>query len=290
MKYLFSALPLLLSAILVSCNDKDSPEYPVFMQPSSFISQDSEGYDQTFEYDEYGRIVNWTHKSNNLDPDSRENDKADYSYPNDSTIVIKANYSYFDVDRYYEETIRLKNGRASKSDGIFIGGIRKTYSLEYEFDLQNHLTAVKHTELVGIGDEITNWSAQKPWVWEDYLIWENGNLKEFEDFYGKTYVYKTTKYEYFDSTSEYPVIVPMVTGLAHHLPLFMQGVFGSNSKNVYRSMSQTDCLGYIWDQQYTYTFEESRITEYTKTDSYNSEDSKTASYKVNWTQQFKPRD
>ncbi len=288
MKQLSFLSSIFIFFILASCSNED-PEYPVFMQPSSIQSLNADADNQTFEYDEYGRIVNWTQKRNN--PSDATIYTAKYSYPNNNAIHVVSEESWLNQKRCYEETIQMVDCRASKSEGTFIYSegdnvvLKKTYHLEYEYDSANHLTVVKHTEVVGIGEDIPDVAWNKPWSWENYLIWEDGNLKEFQDYYGNVSVYKTTKYDYSIEAVDYPVIMPMVINNAHHMPLFMQGVFGLNSVNLVKSSSVIDNEGNItFSCQYTYKFEQARIVGYTQTYSFNTTFSNSVTYNVNWTE------
>lgn len=274
-------------ALLVSCSNNDEPEYPIFMQPSAITATDANGQNQSFEYDDYGRIVDWTLMP--VNPDYASTYTAHYSYPDDNTIHIVSEELWNDSKRCYEETIQLVNGRASKSEGTFISYIdgnvelRKTYRLEFEYTPSNNLNVVKHSEVVGIGDDIKDGAWEKPWAWENYLIWEDGNLKEFEDYQGNSSVSQTTKYDYSIYEVDYPVVIPMVINSAHHLPLFMKGIFGLNSVNLVKSSSVIDRKGNIsLTSQYSYVFEQARIVEYTETNSYNTAFSNPVTYKVTW--------
>lgn len=273
MKHLPISIFLFAFAVLVSCSSNDEPEYPIFMQPSSITTTDTKGENQSFEYDDYGKVIGWMLKQNS--PNDASIYTAQYSYQNNNTIHIVSEESWLNQKRCYEETIQLVNGRASKSEGTFIytedGNVvlKKTYRLEFEYDPSNHLTVVKHAEVVGIGEDIKVGAWDKAWAWENYLIWEDDNLKEFQDYQGKASVYQTTKYDYSIYAVEYPVVIPTVINCAHHLPLFMQGVFGMNSVNLVKSSSVIDNKGNTtMSSQYSYEFDQARIIEYTETHSY----------------------
>ncbi len=280
---------LLSLLIPASCSNNEGPDYHVFMQPSSINTTDADGDNQTFEYDEYGRIVRWTLKSNIADDQTSYT--ARFYYPDDKTIEVKSEELLNNQTRFFEESISLVNGRASKSEGTFISHINdnmevhKTYRLEFSYDLSNHLNVVKHSEISGIGDEIENNAWDNSWTWENYLIWEDGNLKEFQDFSGNSTIYRTTKFEYSIYATGYPVIIPTVINSAHHLPLCMQGVFGPNSINLVKSASTFDNVGNMClSRQYSYEFDQARIVEFTATTFTNSVFSNLISYKVNWTE------
>lgn len=290
MKHITNHVYLALFIILVSCSSNDEPNYPIFMQPSSIVTDDVNGDNQSFTYDNYGRIGSWSFKSNSTDGTSYT---AEFFYPNDKTIIISSEEYINGHKRCFEETIQLTNGRASKSEGTFISYVdgnpelRKTYHMEYEYDPLNHLTVVKHSEVVGIGDDISNNAWNKPLSWENYLIWDDGNLKEFQDYQANNTVTWTTRYEYSIYAVDYPVVIPMVINNAHHLPLFMQGVFGLNSVNLVKSASLYDSAEKIsLSRQYTYEFDQARIIEFTETTSYNIGSPISITYKVDWIEKF----
>lgn len=275
--------------ILASCSSNEEPDDPVVMQPSSITTTDANGDNQTFEYDEYGRIVVWKLESNS--PSNPTSYTAHYSYPKNNTIKVKSEEFSGEIKRYFEETIQLVNGRATKSEGTFLQTYyghteaRKTYRLEFNYSPSNHLNAVKHSEVMGIGDDITNDAWNNAWTWENYLIWEDGNLKEFQDFQGHSSIYQTTRYEYSTYSVAYPIIIPAVIDNAHHIPLCMQGVFGSNSVNLVAASSMMDRNGNLYlSHQYSYAFEQSRIVEFVETTSDSSNSSNPISYNVNWTE------
>lgn len=292
MKHLLHTSCALAFAFLTSCSNNDEPEYPIFMQPSSITTTNIPGDNQIFEYDDYGRIVDWSLRPNNSN--EAKTYTAQYSYPNNNAIHIVSEESWLNQKQCYEESIQLVNGRASKSEGTFIYSIdgmailKKTYRLEFEYDPSNHLTVVKHAEVVGIGADIKDGAWDKSLSWENYLIWEDGNLREFQDYQEKTSFYETTKYDYSIEAVDYPVVIPMVINNAHHLPLFMQGVFGLNSVNLVKSSSMTDIKGNLeFESQYTYKFEQAHIVEYTQTTSYSTTASNSITYKVNWIDRFR---
>ncbi len=278
--------------ILAGCSSKEEPVYPVFLQPSSIQSVNANANNQTFEYDEYGRIVSWNCTSNSTnDPSSYS---AHYSYPDENTIKVTAEEILPTEHRFLEESIQLNNGRASKSEGTYMATLhtedwskqlQKTYRLAFSYLPSNHLNVVAHSEVYGIGNDVEDNAWDKPMKWENYLIWENGNLQEFQDYQGGSTPYQSTQYDYSVEAVSYPVVIPMVIKYAHHLPLCMQGVFGSNSVNLVKSASSFDNKGNLYfSQQYSYEFEQARICKYTETLFTSSVYSTPVTYTVNWTE------
>ncbi len=278
--------------ILASCSNEE-PEYPVFMQPSSIQSVDANALNQSFEYDDYGRIISWNCTSNNLDDPSSYS--AHYSYPDENTIIVSAEEILPLEQRIIEESIHLMNGRAYTSEGTYKANIHteawtkqllKTYRLAFEYLPSKHLNVGQHSEVLGIGDDIKDNEWNKPMKWENYLIWENGNLKEFQDYQGSSTSYQTTKYEHSVAAVSYPVVIPMVIKFAHHLPLFMQGVFGLNSNNLVTSASSFDKNGDLYlSRQYSYELEDAHISRYLEKYNFTGTVySNPVTYTVNWTE------
>lgn len=288
MKLLSILFAVLCLFVLAACSSCEEPECPVVMQPASIQTVDATGDNQTFEYDDCGRIVSWECVSNN--PNSSTSYSAHYSYPDENTIKVTAEELWLNQKRVFEETIQLQSGRASQSEGTFFllqaGDVqaRKTYRLIFDYLPTNHLNAVEHLEVMGIGDEIKDSAWDNAWRWTNYLIWENGNLIEFQDFHGTSKSYQSTKYEYSAYGGSYPVIIPIVINSIHHMPLCMQGVFGLNSVNLVKSASLfDDNANLIFSRQYSYEFENARISKYTETRLTNSASSTPVTYTVAWT-------
>ncbi len=274
--------------ILASCSNNEEPEYSVFMQPLSIQSEDANANNQTFEYDDYGRIVSWKCATNS--PNHPSFYTARYSYPDANTIRVTAEEVWLNQQRLVEESIQLHNGRATKSEGTFIYSVdgnrelQKTYRLAFDYLPTNHLNIVEHLEVVGIGDDIKDNAWDNAWKWVNYLIWENGNLKEYQDYQGSSKHYQSTKYEYLEDKASYPVIIPMVINNAHHMPLCMQGVFGPFSSNLIHSASTFDFNSNLTlTRQYSYEFFQERISKYTETYN-NSVLSNPILYSVTWTE------
>lgn len=286
MKLKAQTLYILLLSMITSCSNDSEPNFYVLMQPASITADAENGGNQIFEYNEYGKIVAWT-----LNYSDNESIIVRYSYPNGNTIKIESEEKSFDTRTYWTETIELLNGRALKSEGSFIRKqddviqIQKTYRLEFAYTPDHHLSIVRHSEVMGVGENVTADDWEKSWNWENYLIWANGNLKEYQDFSGNSVVYKTTKYEYLTYTVTYPVIVPVVINSLHHSPLFMQGVFGLNSSNLLKSSSSFDKDGNLdLTRHYTYQFNDAAlIDQYDEIISNNTAFSNSISYRIKWT-------
>lgn len=269
MKKILLPVNLLVLIRLSSCTGSDEPDYPVFMQPISITSEDKWGHIQTFEYDDYGRIIAWVEKSNAQGTPTIN--CAYYQYPDNNTIKVFSKNANGLEERYYDETIRLEKGRAIESEGTFdcVGDasvcIQKTYRLFFEYDQTNHLVAVKHSEVIGIGDKVTDDAWDNAWTWEDYMIWENGNLKEYHNYYGHSSVTYLHKYDYYPTHTDYAVINPLVINCYHHSLLYMKGVFGDNSKQLLKTDECEDFSlnKYNHKSTYEYVLDGTKVTEYT---------------------------
>ncbi|MCM1070622.1 MAG: hypothetical protein NC210_04245 [[Clostridium] fimetarium] len=257
------------------------------MQPSAITSDGAEGDSQTFEYDDYGKVAEWDLLYNT----DGSHVTASYTYPDDNTILVTSEDTSPDTQTYWTETIQLVNGRASNSEGTFIQTqnnvlmIKKTYRLAFEYDPGNHLTAVKHSEVVGIGDDLPADAWNKSWDWENYLIWENGNLKEYQDYQGNARVTTTIKCDYSDYDATYPVNLPITIQSHHHTPLMMQGVFGSNSKKLVKSVSAFDRNNKpISERRYVYELNSDKYVEsYSEIIPHYNDRYTSTLYEVTWT-------
>lgn len=274
-------------AILASCSNSEEPVYTVFMQPSAITTDGAEGASQSFEYNDYGKVAEWDSR---YDADNRHI-TASYSYPDDNTILVTSEDTSPITRTYWTETIQLVNGRASNSEGTFIQiqndvlMIKKTYRLAFEYDPSNHLTAVKHSEVVGIGDDLAADAWDKSWDWEDYLIWEDGNLKEYQYYHGNAIVTTIVKCDYSDYDATYPVNLPITIQSHHHTPLMMQGVFGSNSEKLVKSVSYCDRDNKpISERRYVYELNSDKYVEsYTEIIPHYNDRFTSTLYEVTWT-------
>lgn len=282
--YFFTIL-CLASGFLVACSDKDEPQYPLFMMPSSIASDN--GKSEYFGYDDYGRIVSWTMNY------GEDKAVASFSYPDNNTILVESSEITGTQKRTFSETITLENGRATKAEGIFLQSsieaedspVSKTYRLEFEYDkFKGHLIEIKHAEITGIAEGNDNSALDNAWRWSDYLYWEDGNLKEYQVFQGHSSVWQTRTYEYSDYAVGYPIVVPFIINSYHHQPLIMKEVFGVNSKNYVSRVSISDANGNIpLIGEYSYHFENGYLNSFTETYSNGSTPLSSVNYKVTWT-------
>lgn len=292
MKFLNYVMAVVSIGVCAGCDDKEDVA-EVFMQPASITTEYSHGTNQRFSYDDYGRITEWRSET------GPSRIVADYSYPQDGVIYVESSDENSPFKRIYTEKIYLENGRAVYSEGTFISitnsfyDIQKTYRLFYNYDAANHLVSVKHAEVMGIGDEIKDDAWDNAWEWENYYIWEDGNLTEYQDYEGNSYVRNDTEYAYYGDRLEYPVISPIDINCFHHKPLAMQGVFGSNPVNMLASVttSYKDKWGNVNSSKtykYTYQYDGNMISGYCFTKFYGYNADVPILYNIEWTEMFRP--
>lgn len=217
--------------LLASCDNQEEPAPEVFSQVAEISNGTTTSRQIT--YDKYGRAVKYTVSY----PGGSVN--ATYSYPSDNTISIHTEDVAYgtlgisDIVREYDDEIHLENGRASYCDGVFSSNefgtpFQKKYRHEFTYTSGNHLNVVKWTEWNRQGDE---WALDRPWTWENYYIWENGNLTEIEDFSGKTTPFYRYKYSY-STTSGIQNITDIHYGRHQYYPLQLGGILGAQPENL----------------------------------------------------------
>ena len=271
---------LLISLIFVSCSN-DEPEPEIFMQIASITNEDG-SVCQQFSYDSYGRIV--TYRS--MYP--AETVTVEYEYVSDNQIRISTkdvNFDrngIYDLVRTYQDNLYLENGRAAYCEGIFCQTdqdkttIEKKYRHEFSYTSSNLLNVVKWTEWNKEGDV---WTEDKPWTWENFYYWENGNLVKIDDFNGNSYPSVTYTINYTDIAGVQN-IVPIPLGRYQYIPLQFKGVFGAKSVSLISAIHRDDSLNGITSTSYRYEFVGSRITQYQK--SHDNEMEET--FSVHWTE------
>ena len=253
---------LLISLIFVSCSN-DEPEPETFMHIAS-ITNEGEYISQQFSYDSYERII--TYRS--IYP--TETVTVEYEYVSDNLIKITTkdiNFSrngIYDVVRTYQDNLHLENGRAVYCEGIFCQteqdktSIEKKYRHEFSYTSSNLLNVVKWTEWNKEGDV---WAEDKPWTWENFYYWENGNLVKVEDFNGNSYPSVTYTINYTD-VAGIQNVVPIPIGRYQYIPLQLKGIFGAQSVSLISELHRDDSLNGITSTSYRYEFAGNRITQY----------------------------
>lgn len=251
-----------LSLIFVSCS-KDEPAPDVFMQIAS-ITDEGGSVGRQISYDSYGRVIGYKCSYPN------ESVVAEYEYVSDDLVKISTEDIIFDekgvyeIVRTYHDELHLENGHAVSCDGIFSQReqdetpFEKKYRHEFNYTSDNLLNTVKWTEWNKVGEE---WAEDKPWRWENFYYWDNGNLIKIEDFFGHTYPCITYTFGYADFAGIQNVVaIPM--GLYQYVPLQFKGVFGPQPAGLISEIHRADTFNGNFSTYYQYEIEEGRITNY----------------------------
>lgn len=246
------------------------------------ITNEGEYISQQFSYDSYGRII--TYRS--IYP--TETVTVEYEYVSDNLIKITTkdiNFSrngIYDVVRTYQDNLHLENGRAVYCEGIFCQTeqdkttIEKKYLHEFSYTSSNLLNVIKWTEWNKEGDV---WAEDKPWTWENFYYWENGNIVKIEDFNGNSYPSVTYTINYTDIAGVQNV-VPIPMGRYQYIPLQFKGIFGAKSVSLISEVHRDDSLNGITSTSYRYEFAGNRITQYQKSRDNEMEET----FSVLWTE------
>lgn len=270
---------LLILLIIVSCN-KDEPEPETFMQIAS-ITNEGGSISEQFSYDSYGRIATYriTYPSETV--------TVEYEYESDNLIkittkdIIFGRNGIYDLVRTYQDNLHLKNGLATYCEGIFCQTeqgntpFEKKYRHEFCYTSGNLLNVVKWTEWSKDWD---GWAEDKPWTWENFYYWENGNLMKIEDFNGHSYPSVTYTINYNDVAGVQNVVTIPI-GLYQYIPLQLKGIFGAQSVSLISEVQRDDSFNGITSTSYRYEFADSRITEYQE----SYADGTTETFSVLWT-------
>lgn len=267
-----------MSLAVASCSDHDEPVADVYSQVAEIT--DGATTSQKIAYDEYGRVVSYTVSW----PYSSVT--SSYSYPSENVIKIYTEYVFgasgLDEIRKYEAELYLENGRATQCDGIFstneIGGgawMQKKYRHEFTYTADNHLNVVKWTEWNKRGDD---WAYDRPWTWENYYKWDNGNLTEVEDYSGGSRPAYTYRYSY-DTTVGVQNVIPVHLGSYQYYPLQLKGCFGTMSRNLVTGEEMTATNSPSSSTEYTYEIAKDKVTAYTET-----QNGESAVFAVSWTE------
>ena len=272
---------LLLSLFIASCNNNEpEPESETFMQIASITNK--AGYiSRQYSYDSYGRITTYI----SIFP--AETITAKYEYISDNLVKITTkdiNFGrngIYDIVRTYQDNLHLENGRATYCEGVFSqteqnkAPFEKKYRHEFNYTSGNLLNVIKWTEWNKDGD---NWAEDKPWSWENFYYWENGNLVNIEDCNGHSYPSVTYTLNY-DDVSGIQNVVPVPMGLYQYSPLQLKGIFGAQPVSLISKIYRDDSLNGTASTSYQYEFEDNRITKYQE----SRDNGMTETYSVLWT-------
>lgn len=270
---------LLFPLVLLSCSN-DGPEPEVFMQIAS-ITNETDSKVQQITYDSYGKVISYSYVG------SIESIKAEYEYISDNLVKITTKDVIFgqngdnDIIRIFRDDLHLENGRAVSCDGIFSQIDRdktpfeKKYRHEFSYTSSNLLNTVKCTEWSRVDDK---WAEDKPWTWENFYYWENGNLVKIEDYLGHSYPCITYTLKYAD-ISNVQNVVPIQMGRYQYFPLQLKGIFGSSPVNLIKQVDEADIFDGDFSTFYQYDVVDKRIEKYQEI----RKDGVSSTFSVQWT-------
>ncbi len=233
------------------------------MQIASITDKDG-SVGRQISYDSYGRVIGYKCSYPN------ESVVAEYEYVSDDLVkistedIIFGGKGAYDIVRTYHDELHLENGHAVSCDGIFSQReqdetpFEKKYRHEFNYTSDNLLNTVKWTEWNKVGEE---WAEDKPWSWENFYYWDNGNLVKIEDFFGHTYPCITYTFGYADFAGIQNV-VPIPMGLYQYIPLQFKGVFGPQPTGLISEIHRADTFNGNFSTSYVYEIAEGRITNY----------------------------
>lgn len=272
-------IALLAAAFMTSgCENHENPDVPSRRQPVSILT--GNGHGQTFTYGTNGSLSQWREVT---DTDSIT---STYSYPDASTIGMHTVYNSNDI-RVYDERIFLDAGRVTHIDGTWevfdrSGNriIAKAYALMITYDADNRAVSVKHSEMMGIGDD----KSGKPWEWTNTVTWEGNSPVEFADYQGNSTLARTVRYNYSAIQSPTPVALPDFT-YYHHFPLQMQGLFGVKPAYLMsESTTTTSMLGQtsVMRTEYDYECRDNYVDSYSRAITFDDGRCIVDTYHVDW--------
>ena len=257
------SLPLMLAACS-SDEPKPAPEPEVLMQVESLTNVSATDCQQ-FSYDSNGRVTSYKKFF------TGGSAVIVLEYISDNLVQITTRQEWYrstgerSMLRIYKDELHVENGLAISCDGTFFlqeedrAPFEKKYRHEFFYTADNHLENIKWTEWNKVGDK---WAEDKPWSWDIFYYWENGNLVKVEDYLGHSYPYATYTLNY-NNVSGVKNIVPVPMGIAASYPLQLTGFFGKMPVNLINEI--------IKDQQYDnysigfqYEITDNRIAQYSE--------------------------
>ena len=271
----FLSIPFLL---LSSCSKSEEPTPDLFMQVSSIKLGGSSGSRQ-WSYDAYGRVVQYKAWEGSLHLD------VEYTYVSDNLVkihteeIVEGQNGAYDVLNTYEEELHLDKGRADYCEGTVTlltwdaDPYEKKYRNDFIYTMDNHLNVLKVTEWVKHDGE---WNDDNVSTWENYYIWEDGNLVQIEDYSGKYAPERFYTYSY-NSIKGVQNLLEIPMSYYQYYPLQLKEMFGPLSSNL---ISEVNISGddYFLSTSYDYGLSNGRIVSYSV-----RRDDRTDSYTVQWT-------
>ena len=271
----FLSIPFLL---LFSCSKSDEPSPDVFMQVSSIKINGSGSNYRQWTYDSYGKVVKYNAWIGSLHLD------VEYTYVSDNLVkihteeIIEGQNGAYDVLNTYDEELHLDNGRADYCEGTVTrlkwdaDPYEKMYRHDFIYTKDNHLNVLKVAEW---GKHDGEWSDENASSYENYYIWEEGNLVRVEDYSGRYVPQRIYSYSYnsikgFQNLLEIPMVY------SQYYPLQLKEIFGTMSVNL---ISEHEIIGNdnLTVTSYDYEVSNGRIVKYSAT-----ADNWTDTYTVQW--------
>lgn len=265
--------------LLTSCGKSDEPTHNVFMQVSSIKINGSDLGSRLWTYDSYGRVVGYKALEAPL------HINVDYDYISDDLVkihteeIVEGQNGANNILNIYEDELHLEKGRADYCEGKVTrytwdsDPYEKKYRHDFIYTMDNHLNVLKVTEWEKLDD---GWNDESPLVWENYYVWEEGNLVKVEDYSGRYAPYSLKTYKYNGVRGTQNILgIPM--GDYQYYPLQLKEIFGPMSVSLISERCISDDNG-ISVTSYDYEVYDGRITAYSVT----SENS-TSTYTVQWT-------
>ena len=216
------------------------------------IIQSDDSY-QLFEYDASGRISEW--KYENSSQKLSDVYQSSYKYLDDEGVILITSEEKYGAEewRFNEKLFLNQNGTADHVTGNVImvkDGERqmmKNYTVGFEYNSRHQLTKVK---IVEKPTDDTGWEETSGLEWFIDLEWNDNNLTKHTEYSNPDYPMFTKTIAYFGvETAHYIPIVQGVILRHYYLPLQYQGVFGTQSIGLVRSMTASSNT-----QEYTSTF------------------------------------
>lgn len=273
MKYSVHILMVGMLCLFVSCSGNDEPRDDSgedtmgseVMRIAAVTTDYKNGGDEMIQYDDYGRVCQWSCKYRNGDYVV-----AKYSYPNANTIEVGTEEQYGWNGARTEETIHMKNGRAVRSEGLVARysdskmEFRQLYRVDFGYDGDDHLVSVTNSQVNWFGEDFDEDEWNHAWVWENNYVWNNGNLSEYQHRKENAGVHTTRRYKYLETGADGRELTgtPSIL-LKHHSVLMGQGVFGRQSECLVSECSDYDRNGNVTEvYKYSYDIENNRIISF----------------------------
>lgn len=291
-----SCISLLAVTVLIcSCDEKKEPVLPSKSYRISHIECEKDNYRQTFEYNAKGLVSRLVVSQD--ESWGKSGIESTYEYSDDNSVIkISADERTVEINRrVFSETLYLNaNGTAKRAEGSVIvydynigSELKKNYTVEFQYDSFDQLTDISISEKRA---DVTGWEDRESSDWKVELVWNEGNINEYSEYYTspkRTLMNKRT-YSYYEGLSfEYMPIINKPILRYFYLPLQYQGMLGKQSDCLVKR--ETISKTYLGEEKSSYNLDysydistsihDSRIESFNCVRSYDGEDLK---YVVFW--------